>query len=539
MTVKDKSQGKKATVDKALFFIPLGIVIIFCALVALFPEGSSNAFNKIFGVITGKFGWALQWFFFANTLIMVYLAFSKYGNKRLGHEKPEFSTPVWLGMLFAAGTSGVAIYWGFSEWFQYATAPPFGAEPLSREAMTWASTYSFFHWGPSAYGLYATVAVVFGFFFFVKREETNRPSTACTSVIGEKNAKGFLGKVIDIVYMMGIIGAVSAAIGLSTPLISAIIVDLFNIEYTLWIDAGILVFFTIFFVFGVYGGLQKSMKTISNIKLAVVIGLLAFVFLIGPKSYMLNTFTDSMGVLVNDYFKMMFASEPHTAGSFPQTWTIFFFAWWSAYALNTGIFLARISRGRTIRQLVLGATGASCVGCWLHFITLGYYGMNAYETGLVDVISIFQNEGVTSAIIAIIKTMPLATVVLVVMLGVMAVSTVTVINSAAYTLSIVSTNNLPADEEPARWNRIFWAIALGALGLVLIFIGGLGPIQTISLSTGILTMLIIIVIFVAFFKYDGKKWDEYMDRNMKEDGINPETYEPYETVTKIENVEEV
>lgn len=514
--MKDSSKTK-ATIDKSLFFIPLGIVIVFCALVAVFPDSSTAAFNAIFGVITGNFGWALQWFFFANTIIMIYLSFSKYGDKKLGNEKPEFSTPVWLGMLFAAGTSGVAIYWGFSEWFQYAVAPPFGLEPLSRQAMTYASTYSFFHWGPSAYGLYATVAVVFGFFFFVKREDTNRPSVACASVIGEKNAKGLLGKIIDIVYMMGIIGAVSAAIGLSTPLISAIIADLLNIETSLWIDAGILVFFTIFFVFGVYGGLQKSMKFISNLKLALVIGLLAFVFLIGPKSYMLNTFTDSMGIFISDYFKMMFATEPHTAGTFPQSWTLFFFAWWSAYALNTGIFLARISRGRSIKQLVLGSTAASCIGCWLHFIVLGYYGMNAYETGVVDVIHIFQTQGITDAIIAIIKTMPIATVVLVVMLVVMAVSTVTVINSAAYTLSIVSTNNLPADEEPGRANRIFWAIALGALGLVLIFIGGLGPIQTISLSTGILTMVIIVIIFIAFFKYDGKKWDEYMERNERLD----------------------
>lgn len=514
--MKDSSKTK-ATIDKSLFFIPLGIVIVFCALVAVFPDSSTAAFNAIFGVITGNFGWALQWFFFANTIIMIYLSFSKYGDKKLGNEKPEFSTPVWLGMLFAAGTSGVAIYWGFSEWFQYAVAPPFGLEPLSRQAMTYASTYSFFHWGPSAYGLYATVAVVFGFFFFVKREDTNRPSVACASVIGEKNAKGLLGKIIDIVYMMGIIGAVSAAIGLSTPLISAIIADLLNIETSLWIDAGILVFFTIFFVFGVYGGLQKSMKFISNLKLALVIGLLAFVFLIGPKSYMLNTFTDSMGIFISDYFKMMFATEPHTAGTFPQSWTLFFFAWWSAYALNTGIFLARISRGRSIKQLVLGSTAASCIGCWLHFIVLGYYGMHAYETGVVDVIHIFQTQGITDAIIAIIKTMPIATVVLVVMLVVMAVSTVTVINSAAYTLSIVSTNNLPADEEPGRANRIFWAIALGALGLVLIFIGGLGPIQTISLSTGILTMVIIVIIFIAFFKYDGKKWDEYMERNERLD----------------------
>ncbi len=506
---------KKESVDKSLFFIPLGFVIILCLLVAFFPEATTQTFSTIFSIVTGQFGWALQFFFLGNTMLMLYFVFSPYGKKKLGTGKPEFSTPVWIGMLFAAGTSGVAVYWGFSEWFQYATFPPFGVEPLSHEALTWASTFSFFHWGPSAYGLYATVAVVFGFFFFVKKEDTNRPSTACTALIGEKHANGLAGKVIDIVYMMGIIGAVSASIGLSTPLISAIIVDLLGIPYTLWIDVIILLFFTAFFVVGIYSGLQKSMKLISNIKIFAVIAMLSFIFLIGPKAFMLNTFTDSIGVLITNYFRMMLATDPHASGGFPQGWTVFFFAWWSAYALNTGIFLARISRGRTVRELVIGATAASCIGCWLHFVILGYYGMHAYETGILDVVAIFQNEGITTAIISIIRTMPFANIVLVVMLGVMAVSTVTVINGAAYTLSIVSTNNLSADKEPARWIRIFWAVALGGLGLALIFMGGLGPIQTISISTGLLTMIIIVMIFISFLKKDGKEWDTLMEEQTK------------------------
>ncbi len=509
-TILKTKQEDKEQIDKLRFFIPLALVIILCTLVAIFPEGTSNTFNSIFSIITGKLGWSLQFFFVGNTFLMLYFIFGSYANKKLGNGKPEFSTPVWLGMLFAAGTSGVAVYWGASEWFQYLTFPPFGAEPLSVEAMEWASTYSFFHWGPSCYGLYATVAVVFGYFFFVKQEDTNRPSVACRSLIGERHANGLVGKVIDIIYMVGIIGAVSAAIGLSTPLISAIIVDMFKIKYSLWIDAGILIFFTVFFVFGVYSGLQKSMKLISNIKICIVMAVLAFVFLIGPKAFMLNTFTDSMGIMSTNYFRMMLSTDPHRGGGFPSGWTVFFFAWWAAYALNTGIFLARISKGRTVRQVVVGATAASVFGCWLHFITLGYYGIDIYNKGIVDVIGIYQSQGVPAAIIAIFKTMPYSSAILVIMLAVMMISTVTVINGAAYTLSIVSTNNLKADKEPARLNRIFWAVALGGVGLALIFLGGLQPIQTISISTGILTMVIIIMIFISFLKYDGKNWDELL-----------------------------
>lgn len=510
MEIKKVGKNNKSQVDKFLFFVPLTLVAMLCISVAVAPEQTNDLFNRIFGIVTGDFGWMLQMFFVANTMLMLYFIFGKYGDKRIGNGKPEFTTPVWYGMLFAAGTSGVAVYWGFSEWFQYASAPPFGAVPLSQEALEYASTYSFFHWGPSGYGLYATIAVVFGYYFFVKQEQTNRPSIACRSLLGEKLTYGWLGKLIDCIYMVGIIGAVSAAIGLSTPLVSAIIVDLFNIQYSIMVDAFVLLLMSLFFIVGMYGGLHKTMEKLSNFKVLLVIVVIAFVFMISPKSFVLNNFTNSMGILTNNFFKMMLTTDPIGKGGFPQAWTVFFFAWWSAYALNTGIFLARVSKGRTVRELVLGATISSCVGCWLHFIAFGYYGMNLYTEGILDVIELYETQGIPETIIAIIKTMPFGIIVLGVFLLVMIISTVTVINGAAYTLSIVSTDNLSAEEEPKTWNRIFWAVALGLLGLALIFMGGLTPIQTISISTGLLTAVIITMIFISFLKYDGKNWDKYL-----------------------------
>lgn len=522
MEIKKVENGPKSHIDKFLFFVPLSLVVMLSLSVALAPEQTTNLFNLIFGVVTGDFGWMLQLFFVGNTGLMLYFIFGKYANKRIGNGDPEFSTPVWYGMLFAAGTSGVAVYWGFSEWFQYASAPPFGAVPLSQEALEYASTYSFFHWGPSSYGLYATIAVVFGYYFFVKQEQTNRPSIACRSLLGERLTYGWLGKLIDCIYMVGIIGAVSAAIGLSTPLVSAILVDLLRIEYSIFVDAFILLLMALFFIVGVYGGLHKTMEKLSNLKVLLVIIAISFVFLISPKSFVLNNFTNSMGILIERYFPMMLTTDPIGKGGFPQAWTVFFFAWWSAYALNTGIFLARVSKGRTVRELVLGATVSSCIGCWLHFIAFGYYGMNLYIEGGLDIISLYETQGIPATIIEIIKTMPFGTIVLVLFLFVMIISTVTVINGAAYTLSIVSTNNLSAQEEPTRWNRIFWAVALGLLGLTLIFMGGLTPIQTISISTGLLTAVIITMIFVSFLKHDGKNWDRYL-ADQDPEKLNPQS----------------
>ena len=511
-TAKESFQN----IDKALFFIPLILVLFLSAMIFLFPDASNKAINWCFSIATGSFGWAMQIFFFVNLFIMLYLIFGKIGKKRFGEEKPEFSTPVWLGMLFTGGTSATVVYWGAIEWLNYLEAPPFGAEAFSDAGLQWATTYSFFNWGPSSLGIYSVVGVVFGFLFFVKKKETNRPSMACEALLKERTY-GWPGKLIDIVYMFGIIGGVGASVGLSTPLLAELLHCLFGIENGLALNAGLIVFWTVFFVIGVYGGLQKTMNKMSNWRMCLLIlGFLA-VFIFMNKTQMLNTFMDSFGRFLDNYLQMNFYSDPYGwDGNFPQNWTIFFYAWWLAYALNTGIFMARISKGRTVRELVLGGSAITIVAIWLHFIILGYYSVEVYQSGLIDVIGIYQASGPYAAIVAIWNTLPLAKVWMIVFSLLIFISGVTVINSTAYTLAIVSTKELKGTEEPSKLGRVFWALALGAIGLALIFLGGLKPVQTACVATGLLTLVIIILILYTFFRYDAPQWDRYMARHKEE-----------------------
>lgn len=499
-----------ANIDKALFFVPLSIIFILCVLVVVFPDSTQSAISMIFSFVTGDMGWLLQLFFMINLAIMLYFIFGKYAKKRFGAEKPEFSTPVWLGMLFTGGTSSSIVYWGAIEWYYYLAGPPFGAEPFSTEAMEWATSYSFFNWGPSCFGLYATIAVVFAFFFFVKKEETNRLSIACESLL-KKHSRGAVGKIIDIIYMVGIIGGVGASIGLGTPLVSELLSTLLGLEHTLMMDAGIILFWTVFFIVGVYGGLNKTIKAMSNLRVILVaIGCL-FIFIFASKSFMLNTFIDSIGIMINNYFRMALYTDPSgAANGFPQNWTIFFFAWFLAYALSTGIYMARISRGRTVRELVIGGTFAALICIYLHFVILGYYGVEVYSNGTIDLTAIFNAGGAAAAIVGIWNTLPFPKFIMIVFVLLILISMITVINGTAYTLSIVATKKLKGSEEPAKLNRVFWALALGSIGFALIFLGGLQPIQTACVATGFLTMIIIALIFFTFFKYDMRHWDSYM-----------------------------
>lgn len=517
---KPTAKESWANIDKPLFFIPLLLVLFLSALIFIFPEGSNTAINWCFNVVTGGFGWSMQIFFFLNVFLMVYLIVGPLGKKRFGTEKPEYSTAVWAGMLFTGGTSATVVYWGAFEWMYYLEAPPFGVEPMSDLAMSWATSYSFFNWGPSSLGIYSVVGVVFGFLFFVKRKETNRPSVACESLL-KKRTNGWLGKLIDIVYMFGIIGGVGASVGLSTPLLAEIIHFLFGIENDVILNACLIAFWTVFFVVGVYGGLHKTMDRMSNWRMYLLILGFLVIFIFMNKTQMMNTFMDSFGRFLDNYLQMNFYSDPYGIdGNFPQNWTIFFYAWWLAYALNTGIFMARISKGRTVRELILVGSAITIASIWLHFIILGYYSVEVFQSGIIDVYGIYQSAGPYAAIVAIWDTLPLAKVWIVVFGLLIFISGVTVINSTAYSLAIVSTKQLKGTVEPSKLSRVFWALALGAIGLALIFLGGLKPVQTACVATGILTMIIIIVILYTFLRYDAPRWDQYIKRNIEEDRKN-------------------
>ena len=502
----------EAKIDKMLFWPPLALVVMLCAYLVLNPEEGTTVVNKIFSFVTGDLGWTYEIFVFCNIALLLYFIFGKYANKRFGNEPPEFSTLTWLGMLFTSGTSGAILYWGTIEFYYYVSAPPFGVKPFSPDAWNWSLTYSLFHWGISCYGLYVAVGVIFGYFFFVQNKQVFRPSTACEPLIGEK-ANGLVGKIIDIFYMIGIIGGIGTSVGLGTPLVAELITRIFGIQHTLVLDAVIIVLWTVLFSLSVYTGLEKGIKYLSNIRVYLGYFVLAFIAIAGPASFMMNNFVDSLGIMLNNYLRMSFYTDPHLKSGFPQGWTIFYFAWFMAFALGTGIYLARISRGRTVREFTLGATFAGTLSAYLYFAVLGNYSINLYQQKTIDIAGIINEFGAPRAIVAIWDTLPLHNVLMPIFLILMFISTATLISSVAYTLAMVTSERLRADEEPAKWNRVFWALVLGCLALTLIFLGGLKPLQAVSVAGSFPTMIISVIIFIGFLKK--AHWPDPLDRTKK------------------------
>lgn len=508
--MKTKAQSP-IKIDKTLFFPPLLLVVLICAYIIKYPEAGTAAINKVFAFVTGDLGWAYELFVFANLGLILYFIFGKFANKRLGDEKPEFSTLTWLGMLFSAGTTGTILYWSSMEFYFFLTAPPFGAKPLSPEAWNYSLAFSFFDWGISSYGLYVAVGVVFGYFFYVLKKDVFRPSTACEGLLGER-AHGPIGKIIDIFYMIGIIAGVATSIGLGTPIISEIFTKLSGQPHTLAVDAVIILIWTLIIAISVYGGLEKGIARLSNFRIYLGYAILALVAILGPTSFMFNNTFDAVGVYLNNFLRMSFYTDAHLKTAFPQNWPIFFFAWFLAFALSTGIYLARISKGRTVREFTLGATFSGVLCALLYFAVLGNYSINVFVNNKIDIGKIVGESGGFRAAVEIWNTLPFGSVFLIAILILVFISTATSINSIAYTLAMVSSNKLEEGQDPAKWNRLSWAIILGGLALTLMFLGGLKPLQTAATAGSLPTMIIMVIILIGFLKTAGKSWGEKSDK---------------------------
>ncbi len=304
--------------------------------------------------------------------MLLWFAFGKYGSVRFGGQdaEPEFRTLSWIAMLFCAGIGTSLLYWATIEWVYYYQAPPFGIEAESAEAADWAAMYGLFHWGPMAWALYCIPALPIAYAFHNRKIPFLRISQACRGVIGDR-ADGPLGKLIDVLFIFGLVGGTGTSLGLGTPILSESISTLTGIERTFALDAFVIVIWTAIFGTTVYLGMEKGIKRLADANVYLGFFLLAFVLVFGPTVFILDTFTNSLGLLATNFLKMSFYTDPVGASGFPQTWTVFYWAWWIAYAPFMGLFVARISRGRTIRQVVAANLVWGSLGCWLFFATFG------------------------------------------------------------------------------------------------------------------------------------------------------------------------
>ncbi|SFP02148.1 BCCT family transporter [Enterovibrio norvegicus] len=493
-------------IDKPTFFGALGLLFSVIIPLLVWPTQGAEwiAIAKTF--MTDKLGFLYLGLGIAAFFFMVYIVFSDIGQIKLGDadEKPEFATGSWAAMLFCGGIGASILYWGTIEWAYYYQNPPFQLEAGSEEAVRWAATYGIFHWGPIAWSIYLIPAIPIAYFFYVRKQPVLKVSAALMPVIGEARSHGKTGKLIDVLFIFGLLGGAATTLGLAAPLINEGISYLFGIPSSTTSQIGVLLLCTALFAYSSYKGMDDGIKVLSNINFWGALGLLAFVLFAGPTLFMLETGLDSIGRMLSNFFIMATWAEPFGGYGtfedthFPQDWTIFYWAWWLVFAPSMGLFVARISRGRTIKQMVSGSIFFGSLGCALYFMILGNYGLSLQLSGQLDVVSILNSEGPTRAIFSILETLPMSTVVIAVFTVLCIIFTATTFDSISFILASVVQNNVT--EDPMRWNRLFWAFTLSFMPSVLMFMGGLATLQTAAIVGGLPLLVIAVMLMISGVK---------------------------------------
>jgi len=392
------------------------------------------------------------------------------------------------------------LYWCATEWAFYYDAPPFGAEPRSVEAAEWASTYGLFHWGFTAWAFYCLPTVAIAYPYYVRKLDVLRFSVGCHWFLKGKE-HGPVARAIDFLFMIALLGGAASSLGFSTPMIAASIAWLFDIEPGDTLEIAVICLCIMLFAISVWLGLKKGIKRLSDINVGLAFGLLLFILIVGPTAFLLKTSLNSLGVMAQNFVRMNFWTDPFSSSGFVESWTIFYWAWWIAFAPYVGLFVTRISRGRTIRQVILGMLIWGSLGSWLFYMIMGNYALFLELSGSLDFTGIMKTASGNAAIVAMLEQLPLAALVIGVFSLVSIIFAATTYDSASYALASSATLHLKAGDDPARWHRVFWAFALGLMPVALMLMNSnLRPIQVILLVVSLPILIVGVVMSIALVK---------------------------------------
>lgn len=486
-----------ARIDWLLTGLAFGCVVFACFLIFLFPAESAAWTKDVYDRISSNLGFLYQWMAIACLLVLIGIACSRYGHRRLGAEtdEREYSGFAWMAMLFCAGIGAGLLYWSFIEWAFYMDKPLFGLEPGSDETSEWAATYGIFHWGLSGWAIYCLPAVAIAYPYYRNKIPYLRLSTALVGIGNANIVNNPIGRIVDFLFIIALIGGAGTSLGLGIPVIGAVLSSVLGVEQSFGMDLFVAFFAVALFGLSVYFGLDKGIKRLSVINVWVALVFVGFVLVAGPTLFILETGTNSMGLMLQEFIRMNTWTDPIAGGSFVEDWTIFYWAWWLAYGPFMGLFVTRISRGRTLRELIFGMLVYGSLGCALFFIVLGNTSMWLDLNGEVAVRELVQREQADTAIAETIAALTFGPLPMITFLIMGWIFVATTYDSASYAISSAATTNLRVGMHPHRFHRVFWAFGLAVLPLGLMLIG---DVENTSLKfASLIVSLPLLLIYVA------------------------------------------
>lgn len=484
-----------------VFWIAFSLVALSVAYGALAPENFTEVTGNIESFLTTSFGWYYLLIVSSMVIFCLFFMVSPMGQIKLGkdNDKPEFSFGTWIAMLFSAGMGIGLVFWGAAEPLSHFAIDPATAEPGTIEAFAESMRFTFFHWGIHAWAIYAVVALALAYFQF-RKGEPGLISSTLKPLFGDRMNGGW-GVAVDVVAIFATAVGVATTLGFGAIQINGGLSYIFE-----WVPGDsflvqllIIAIVTVLFMISAWSGLSKGIKYLSNTNMVLAIALLVLVLILGPTLLILNTFTESIGGYLQNLLRMSFRASPANPEhrEWIDGWTIFYWAWWISWAPFVGIFIARISKGRTIRQFLTGVLLMPVVISFIWFSAFGSTAINVQQGG-VDLTGLLTEE----TLFAVFNELPFGLLLSIIAVTLIITFFITSADSATFVLGMQSTNG---SLYPQNAVKVVWGISQSAMASILLFAGGLGSLQTALIISAFPFSFIMLLMMVSFYKSVSKE----------------------------------
>lgn len=493
--VKVEKFGPFPRVNRPVFIASALLIVGFIIFGSLFGELAGEVFNQLQSFITHRFRWLFIILMNVTVVFSLYIALSRYGDIRLGHqtEHPEYSLLSWFGMLFSAGIGIGLLYWGTAEPLYHFMSPPMGqAETV--EAAKQAMSISFLHWGIHAWALYCVVALSLAYFHY-RRGLPLSIRSVLYPLIGQK-IYGKWGHVVDTLAVFGTMFGVVTSLGLGAMQINAGFSNVFGIPNNVPVQLCLIAIITAMATLSVMMGLDKGIKRLSDINIVLTVLLLGFMLFFGPTQFIIDSFIENIGNYVSQLIPLGFWSEAYSNTDWQANWTIFYWAWWVSWSPFVGIFVARISRGRTIREFIFGVLFIPMLLLFFWFTTFGGSAVHMELMGNYGLIEAVKAD-YGSAIFKLIEYYPLTKPLTLVIVVMIMLWFVTSSDSASLVIDMLTAGG---DTNPPKIQRLFWALSQGVIAAVLLVAGGLSALQAVAIIAGFPFAIVVFVMMYCLWR---------------------------------------
>lgn len=484
----EQRSGFLEKMEPTVFFTSAALIVGFVLFGSFATETAAGVFDAIQGFIANTFGWVYVLGVTFMVGFVIWLYFSPYGHIRFGGDnaKPDFSYFAWFAMLFSAGMGIGLVFWSIGEPMFHYLSPPIG-EGQTPEAMRQAMKFTFFHWGFHPWAVYIIFGGAIAYFHF-RHKLPLAPRSMLFPIVGHK-VHGGLGHAVDIMCVVGTLFGVATSLGFGAMQINSGLGAYFHLPQDTTTQIIIIISITAVATISVVSGVNKGIRLLSSFNIYLAAFMVLFIFFAGPTLFQLHLLINTLGQYLQTFVSTSFWMDMREGSNWQTSWTIFYWGWWISWSPFVGIFIARISKGRTLREFVLNVFLVPSLVTFIWLSVFGGTGLYMEQHDIADIAGVV-NTDVALSLHTVLEHLPLST--LSVALGTLLVIVffVTSSDSGSLVVDMITSGGHP---HPLVSQRIFWAVSEGAVACVLLYSGGLKALQTASITTGLPIAILLLI----------------------------------------------